>query len=140
LHDYPAEVTASVRLLLADDFAPMRDMLALRFGLAGDVEVVGEADDRISAVEQACELLPDVLLVDLMLPGPPDLNVVAEVRRRAPQVAVVVLTGWFGMEERQAALASGAFACLVKSADVLEVVVGTVRAAAHQAAGVDVGR
>lgn len=129
-----------MRVVLADDFEPMRDMLALRFGLAGDLDVVGEAHDRASAVERACELLPDVLVVDLMLPGPPDLDVVAEVRRRAPQVAVVVLTGWFGIEERQAALDRGAFACLLKSADVLGVVVGTVRAAARQAAGVDVGR
>lgn len=134
------EVTGRVRVVLADDFEPMRDMLALRFGLADDIDVVGEAHDRASAVAQATALLPDVLVADLMLPGPPDLDVVAEVRRRAPQVAIVVLTGWFGLDERQAALDSGAFACLLKSADVLGVVVGTVRAAARQPAGVDVGR
>lgn len=129
-----------MRVVLADDFEPMRDMLALRFELAGDIDVIGEAHDRLTAVAQATTLLPDVLVVDLMLPGPPGLDVVAEVRRRAPQVAVVVLTGWFGRDERQAALDAGAFACLLKSADVLAVVVGTVRAAARQTAGVDVGR
>ena len=60
-----------VRLLLADDHAVLRSGLRLLLGTQRDMEVVGEAADGLDAARKAGELRPDVVLMDLSMPGPP---------------------------------------------------------------------
>src|SRR4051794_36369217 len=91
-----------IRVLVADDSADLRDMLRLSLELAGGFRIVAEAADAARAVALAAEVRPDVVLVDLLMPGSDDVDVVAEVRRMQPAIGVVVLTGWLaeGSQER----------------------------------------
>jgi DNA-binding NarL/FixJ family response regulator len=84
-------------VLVCEDADDMRAML--REGLEEDpaLRVVGEAADGDAAVSQAGALQPDVVLLDLAMPGPGPAEVVAALRRAAPAAGIVVLSG-FGPE------------------------------------------
>src|SRR5436305_5675597 len=117
-----------VRVVVAEDFAPLRELLELRFALIDDVTLVGQADDGQHAVELVDELQPDVLLLDLALPGMTGHEVIAELQARFPNVDIVVLTGAATVEARERALAAGATACLIKTPNVIGEVIDTIRA------------
>ena len=82
----------TIRLVLADDHATIRDALKLLLGSQPDLQVVGEADDGQSAVECAVALKPDVLLMDVSMPKLNGLQATAAVKERAPSVKVLTLT------------------------------------------------
>jgi DNA-binding NarL/FixJ family response regulator len=130
----------SVRVLVADDNADLRDMLRLSLELAGGFEVIAEAGDARTAVALADALHPDVLLVDLLMPGRGELDVLAEVHRSHPEIGVVVLTGWVMEGERDRALAGGASEYLVKAPDLLSSLVPALRAAVQPRVVVDAER
>jgi len=119
-----------VRVLVADDNADLRDMLRLSLELAGGFEVVAEAGDACAAVALAAAVRPDVVLVDLLMPGRDKVDVIAEVRRANPQIGVVVLTGWVVEGERDRALAGGASEYLIKAPDLMATLVPALRGAA----------
>lgn len=121
---------SDVRVVVADDNADLRDVLRLNFQLAGGVEVVGEAADAASTVALVDEMRPDVLLVDLFMPGRDHLDVIEHVHRCHRDVRIIVLTGWVVVGERERALARGVSDYLVKSADLLRTVVPAVLAGA----------
>jgi two-component system response regulator DesR len=118
---------ASIRVAVADDFEPMRELLELRFGLVDDITLVGQAGDGDGAVALAEAGEIDVLVLDLSIPGLDGHQVIAEVGRRAPSVAVVVLTGSATPTARTRALDAGATACLVKTPDVVGALIDTIR-------------
>jgi DNA-binding NarL/FixJ family response regulator len=109
----------SVRVVLADDNLDLREMLRLGLELNGGIDVVGEAGDAAATVAVVDAVRPDVLLVDLLMPGREHLDVIAEVRRRDPDVGIVVLTGWVVAGERDRVLARGATDYLCKSPDLM---------------------
>jgi len=117
-----------VRVVVAEDFAPLRELLELRFALIDDVTLVGQAEDGQRAVELVDTLRPDVLLLDLALPGMSGHDVIAELRTRFPGVDIVVLTGAATVDVRERALAAGATACLLKTPNVITAVIDTIRA------------
>jgi CheY-like chemotaxis protein len=126
-----------VRVLVADDNADLRAMLRLSLELAGGYEVVAETADGAEALALTDALRPDVVLLDLRMPGDiPDLVA----RLRATGAGVVVLTGWLVEEDRQRMLASGASAYVVKTPDVLATLVPALQAAAPHRVGADVER
>jgi len=116
-----------VRIAVAEDFLPLRELLELRFGMLDDIELVGSAQDGPEALALVAEVQPDVLLLDLSLPGMNGQTVITEVRRHHPSVDIVVLTGAATADVRQRALDAGATACLVKTPDVIGAVIETVR-------------
>src|SRR4051812_49589499 len=81
-------------VLVCDDAADMRSLL--RDALESDpgLHVVGEADDGAATLALAAELQPDVVLLDIGMPGPGPGEIVAGVRRAAPDAAIVVLSGY----------------------------------------------
>ena len=117
-----------VRVLLADDHGVVREGLKMVFDLAPDVEVIGEAPDGETAVRLARELAPDVVLLDLFMPGPPSVEVIQDILRHNPRTAVVVLTAHHEPERVPGLLEAGAKGYLLKTADPREIV-GAVRAA-----------
>lgn len=81
-----------IRVLLADDHAVLRSGLRLLLSGQPDMEVVGEAADGEEAIAKTRELKPDVLLLDITMPGVSGLEVLERIKKEEPDVKVVVLT------------------------------------------------
>lgn len=120
-----------ITVLLADDQAMVRSGLALLLGSDPDIEVVGEATDGGGAVRLAHELRPDVVLMDIRMPGMDGLEatrLLAGPGVREPHTVVVLTT--FGADEYVAeALQAGAVGFVLKDSDP-DTLLGAVRAAA----------
>lgn len=112
----------TVRIFLADDHNVVR--LGLRALLAEEAEfrVVGEAADGTQVVAAVERLRPDVLLLDLLLPGLTGLEVARQVRQRIPRTRVVMLSSVDDEEHVVEALRHGARGYVLKGADASDVV------------------
>jgi DNA-binding NarL/FixJ family response regulator len=91
----------------------MRDFLALH----DDLEVVGEAADGLAALDATAALLPDVVVMDLVMPGLDGIATTAELRIRHPSVEVVAITSFIEEERITSALEAGASGFLLKDAE-----------------------
>jgi DNA-binding NarL/FixJ family response regulator len=109
-----------IRVLLADDEAMIRAGVRAILSAAPDVEVVAEAADGHQAVEQTRAYRPDVVLLDIRMPVLDGLSAAAELRRVAPETAVVMLTTFDEDEYVAAALEAGVSGFLLKSGDPYE--------------------
>jgi DNA-binding NarL/FixJ family response regulator len=119
-----------ITLVVADDQATVREALAVMLGLADDVTVVATATDGAEAVEAAVRHRPDVVLMDLNMPGVDGVEATGRIRRAAPDVTVLVLTTFGDDESILAALHAGASGYLTKDAD-RRTILHAVRAAAE---------
>ena len=81
-----------IRILIADDHALVRSGLRALLEAQPDIEVAGEAADGAAAVEQSLKLKPDVVVLDLTMPGRNGINATEDLRRQCPASRVVVLT------------------------------------------------
>ncbi len=82
----------TIRILIADDHAVIRSGLRLLLDAQADMEVVGEAGTGEETVEKTEALQPDILLLDIAMPGLNGLEAARQVRERVPQVRIIVLT------------------------------------------------
>lgn len=94
------------------------------------VEVVGEAADGAQAVRLAAELSPDVILMDLRMPGVDGITAIGQVRSTRPAAKVLVLTTFDDDDHLYPALAAGADGFLVKDTDPVELIAAVRRVAA----------
>ncbi|MGW1022908.1 response regulator [Streptomyces sp. NPDC002577] len=108
-------VTSPLSLVLADDHTIFREGLAELIGLDPGFTVAGHADTGTAAVAAAERLRPDLLLLDLQMPGPGPDAVIEEVARRSDRTRVVVLTMYDDPVLSTRLLACGAAAYLVKN-------------------------
>ncbi len=122
----------AIRLLLADDHTLFRQIL--RRSLAGHprFEVVGEAADTDETIRQARDLRPDMVLMDLGMPGEGGVAATRTLRAEMPSVEVVVVTGSEEQEDLQAALAAGARGYVLKSSNYDALVASLVAIAEGQ--------
>jgi two-component system LytT family response regulator len=81
-----------IRTLVIDDEQPARERLKQLLGAHPDIEIVGEADDGVEAAEKIAELSPDLLLLDIQMPGASGLDVAASLGR--PRPAVIFCTAY----------------------------------------------
>jgi two-component system response regulator NreC len=81
-----------VRVLIVDDHALVREGITALLKFYEDVEVVGEASDGREAIARAEEMKPDVILMDIAMPGLGGLEATLEIKRRSPDVKVLVLS------------------------------------------------
>jgi len=81
-----------VRVLLADDHAMLRDALRMVLEAQDQIAIVGEAEDGTQAVELAAQLRPDVVVMDIAMPNMSGLDATRQIKRRFPEVRVVILT------------------------------------------------
>ncbi|PWC08474.1 DNA-binding response regulator [Mycetocola zhujimingii] len=105
-----------IRLLIADDEDLIRVALAQLLELEHDFEVVAQASDGRSAVDEGLRHRPDVAVVDLEMPGLGGIDVATELKRVLPECAVVILTGRGRPLHLQQALVAGASGFVVKGA------------------------
>ncbi len=110
----------SIRVLLADDHRLLRETLRMLLELRNEVEVVGEADDGREAVDMAEQLKPDVVLMDMGMPGLNGIEATQLIRRRLPRTRVLMLSGYDQDDRVTAALRAGAAGYVVKNAPVEE--------------------
>jgi len=112
-----------IRVLLADDHAVLRAGVRLLLEAEPDIVVVGEAADGREAVRLARDRQPDILLLDLTMPGLGGLEALGELRRLAPTCRVLVLTMHNDESYLRRALAAGAAGYVLKQADDRELLV-----------------
>jgi DNA-binding NarL/FixJ family response regulator len=125
-----------MRLLLVDDHALFREGLASLFRYQDDFSVAGEAADAAEAVARARALQPEVILLDLDLPGADGIDAIPALREAAPTAAVVVLTVHDEPDRLFAAIRAGAHGYLVKNVRSRELV-AQLRGLAHGEAAID---
>ena len=106
-----------IKVLIADDHKIVRLGLAALLAHEKDLAVVGEAEDGDEAVRKALELRPDVVIMDLMMPGKDGVAATAELRERMPTAHVLILTSYSTSDGIAHALEAGACGAVVKTAD-----------------------
>ena len=106
----------TVRVLLADDQALLREGFAMIVGSQPDLEIVGEAADGDEAVALTAALLPDVVLMDVRMPRTDGIEATRRITARHPQVRVIILTTFDIDEYAFDGLRAGASGFLLKSA------------------------
>ena len=105
-------------VLLADDHAVVRQGLRAFLELQGDITVVGEAGDGQEAIEMAQELLPDVVLMDLVMPEMDGIAATLQIKQTVADCQVLVLTSFAEDQKVRDAIQAGAIGYLLK--DVLK--------------------
>jgi len=119
-----------IRVLLADDHALFREGLAGILAAQPDFEVVGEASDGLEALVKAEELVPDLILMDIGMPGCDGLEATRRIKQKLPAVTVVILTVRDEEEKLFQAIKNGAQGYLLKNIrgrEMLELLRGAVR-------------
>lgn len=104
----------SIRLVLSDDHPIVLDGLELLFGLEGDFEIVARCRDGFETLEAVREHTPDVLVLDVRLPGKDGLEVLRELRDEEAATRVVLLTAALGERELRDAVRLGAGGVVLK--------------------------
>ena len=104
------------RVLIADDHAPFREGLKTLLYSASDLEVVGEARDGDEAISLAAKLQPDVILMDLNMPGTGGIEATRRILRTSPHISILVISMFEDDDSIFAALQAGARGYLLKGA------------------------
>jgi len=120
----------TIRVLLADDHALFREGLASIIQAQPDMEIVGEANDGLEALVKAKELKPDLILMDITMPGCDGLEATRQIKQALPEVVIVVLTVHSDEEKLFEAIKEGAQGYLLKnirSETMLQLIRGALR-------------
>jgi NarL family two-component system response regulator LiaR len=110
----------TVRILIVDDHAVVRQGLRMFLGLEPEFVIVGEAADGAQAVKLAQELKPDVVLMDLLMPVMDGIQATAIIRRELPDTEVIALTSVLEDGSVVGAVRAGAIGYLLKDAEANE--------------------
>ena len=119
-----------ITLIIVDDHIVVRKGLRLLLEQQPDISVVGEGGDGEQAIRLASELLPDVALLDLLMPKVDGITAVREIKRLTPATQIIALTSSYEDEQIFGVIKAGALSYLLKDTNP-EDLVAAVRAAAH---------
>ena len=114
LGDASLETGDPIRVMLADDHVLVREGTRRLLEAEPDIQVVAEAGDGISAVEQAVASQPDVLIIDVAMPGMSGIEATRHIKQQLPKVAVLALTAYDDDQYVLALLNAGAAGFLLK--------------------------
>jgi DNA-binding NarL/FixJ family response regulator len=106
-----------IRLLIADDHRVYREGIRVLLQDIEDVEVIGEAADGDQTIRQAERMQPDVILMDLKMPGTNGIEATRRIVERNPRIGILVLTMYDDDESVFSAMRAGARGYLLKDAD-----------------------
>ncbi len=120
---------AEIHVVIADDHAIVRDGIRALLAAAEDIEVVGEAADGAEAIEACRRLRPDLVVMDIAMPGLGGLEATLQIRKELPDVKVLVLTQYDDREYIRRFLKLGVAGYVLKKRAGAELV-AAVRAAA----------
>ncbi len=115
-----------IRVLIVDDHPMIRHGLSSLLSAYPDIQVVGEADDGWSALRDAERLAPEVILLDIQLPGANGVELSLQLYQKAPETKIIILSAFDNDEYLLGALTAGAYAYLLKNSSN-ETVVETIR-------------
>jgi NarL family two-component system response regulator LiaR len=119
-----------ISVVLADDHTVVRQGLRFMLEQRPDIQVVGECSDGAQAVELVASLLPDVALLDLLMPAMDGVTATREIKRLAPRTQIIILTSYHEDEHIFSAIKAGALSYLLKDSSAHNLV-EAVRAAAQ---------
>lgn len=119
-----------IRLLIVDDHAVVRQGLRFLLAQQVDMEIVGECGNGEEAIAQASERLPDVILLDVLMPEMDGITAAREIKRLVPSAQILMLTSYYEDEQIMRAIKAGARSYLLKDAQPHDLV-EAVRAAAR---------
>jgi DNA-binding NarL/FixJ family response regulator len=125
-----------IHVLLVDDHGVVRRGLRGYLELLDDIEVIGEAENGLRAVELAAELEPDVILMDLVMPQLDGIGAIGRIKAAQPGVQIVALTSFIEEEKVIAALEAGASGFILKDAEADDVA-AAIRAARNDEVHLD---
>lgn len=111
---------AGIRILVVDDHAVVRSGLRKFLMVSRDLESVGEATDKVQAIQMAGAFKPDVILMDLMMPNMDGVTATQEIRQFHPCTQVLVLTSYSDAKLVQGALQAGAIGYIQKNVTASE--------------------
>jgi DNA-binding NarL/FixJ family response regulator len=103
--------------MIVDDHDFCREGLVEVLAEEPDLQIVAECPDGADAVRLVDEVCPDVIVMDLQMPGMNGADATREVLRRRPAARVIIVTGIPGSRLAEQAMAAGAYACLAKAGD-----------------------
>jgi NarL family two-component system response regulator LiaR len=122
----------SIRILIADDHKIVREGLRMFLTLDPELEIIGEASNGVEAVDKTRLLLPDIVLMDLLMPEMDGLTATALIRKEMPEVEIIALTSVLDNGSVTGAIKAGAIGYLLKDADAKELCRAIHAAAAGQ--------
>ncbi|MGB4595601.1 MAG: response regulator transcription factor [Anaerolineaceae bacterium] len=125
--------TEKIRVVVTDDHAMVRMGLKAYFATLEDIEVVGEAANGLEAVELVKTLCPDIVLMDLLMPGIDGVEATRQIKAISPTTEVIVLTSYHDDENIFPAIRAGALSYLLKDVDPDELAIAIRRAYTHEA-------
>ena len=106
----------TIRILLADDHAVVREGLRGLLEQQTDMQVIGEAEDGLAVLDHLASDEPDVVVLDMKMPGPPAVENIAAIKRVRPAANILVFTSYAEDSQVRDALAAGATGYLLKDA------------------------
>src|SRR5262245_38007425 len=109
-----------IRILLVDDHTVVRSGLSKFLMVNKDLKLVGEASDGAEAVQMVSLHKPDIVLMDLMMPGVDGITATREIRQKYPKTRVIALTSFAEQNMVQGALQAGAIGYLQKNVTAKE--------------------
>lgn len=124
----------NIRVLLVDDHALFREGLGMIISNQPDMKVVGEAGDGLEAVIKAVELKPDLILMDIQMPGMDGIEAARRIKREVPSATIVMLTVRDDEEKLFEAIKNGAQGYLLKKMNSGDLMVMVRRALAGEVA------
>ena len=107
---------SKTKILIVDDHAVLRDGLHAMLGVYEDIEIVGEASEGKEAIKKALEFAPDVILMDLVMPGMDGLEATRRILKKMPKTKVLFLTQYETKEYLLSAIKAGAAGYIPKRA------------------------
>jgi DNA-binding NarL/FixJ family response regulator len=106
---------APIRILVVEDFVPFRQFILSTLASMRDLQVIGEVSDGLEAVPKAVELQPELILLDIGLPGLNGIEAARQMRSLVPESKIIFLTQESSADVVQEALSLGARAYVVKT-------------------------